>query len=337
MTREVGRVAIIGAGGLDARYLFKRLVGMGVNKTNILSFGVKPGSWELSVEDEKAQIFLPLEERYLNQAETVFVFDVEKDALSLIHDWTKTSGAGVFDFRVQVEDGAPLIDPTVDGFSFKAPAFPLVFPAPEALYLANILGRISDGDLGAVDCTIYQPASVRGERGVGELFHQSTQLLNFKEAKTEVLGRQSAFALSPFETPALSASLPRQVETLLGRTLPITCTFVMAPLFHTVSVSAFLSVGDAAASEDAIASALNGKELIRRVGSEDWPPPSQLADERIPVLFSKTMSKNKLWLWIQFDDLACGRGALAAKVYKALITQKSVSSRKSGSVSNSPA
>jgi len=311
------KIAIVGAGSLDAKELYRRLVASGFDRENILTFGSKVGPWEISLEDEEAEVFLPLERQYLAGADFVFVFACDGEARRRVAEWTDAIGATLVDSGGTPAAGDAPSDPFGDLSLLKRGDGSVVIPSPAPLYLASFLGHIPESGHLQVDCTVFEPASTLGEAGVQELFHQAASLLNFQAVPTETFGTQSAFSLTP-STRWDGESFERQVKSLLGRELEIASVGVTAPLFHVYTISTFIGVENAQEIEKEVRYSVGNHGPFRLLEDAAWPDYAKVADSPIPLAAIRSLSGNKLWVWLQFNHVGCGTGALADKVLSRL-------------------
>ncbi len=311
-------VAVIGAGTLEAKELYKKLVESGVPKSSLLTFGNRVGPWQISLQDETADVFIPLEKNYLDQAGVVFVCDLEIDSRETVMEWVRESGAVLLDLSVDADRDSGWADPLLPVAELRNYGLEYVMPEPEALYLARLLRAIPSGSASAADCHLFVPASHKGEAGIQELYNQSVNLMNFKEIPTEVFGRQVAFNLVPAQDGGEGAVFARQVSGLSGLDLRITRVAVLTPVFHSMTLSAMIQVNDALEAEQALRQESDSSGVFHVVGDEAWPAPSEAVALEKPVIGMRALSETLLWLWLTYDNIRSGKVGLATRVFGTL-------------------
>ncbi len=311
-------VAIIGAGTLEAKELYKKLLESGVPKNSLMTFGNKVGPWQISLEDETADIFLPLEKAYLDKAEVVFMCALERESREVVMEWVRESGAVLMDLGLDADRDSGWADPLLPYSELKNYGLEYVMPEPEALYLARLLRAVPAGSATAVDCHLFVPASHKGEAGIQELYNQSINLMNFKEIPTDVFGRQVAFNLVPAQDTGEGAVFARQLACLSGLDLRITRVAVLTPVFHSMTLSALVQVDDALEAEQSLRKAAGASGIFHMVGDEAWPAPSEAVALEKPVIGMRALSETLLWLWLTYDNIRSGKVGLAARVFGTL-------------------
>ena len=112
--RKQKRIAIIGAGDLAAQDFLKRLLDAGLDANEIITFGSRVGPWEVSLDAESAEIFLPLEKQYLDEATLVFIFSCDQNARRSVSEWSGEIGATLVDASGHPLESETPIDPFGD-------------------------------------------------------------------------------------------------------------------------------------------------------------------------------------------------------------------------------
>jgi aspartate-semialdehyde dehydrogenase len=307
-------VAIVGAASLDAREILDGLTLRGWKKEEILTFGERVGGWELDVEDEAAEVYLPLQEEYLTGCDPVFLCAPNREARDFVLEWAKSSGCTLYDLTCPPGSTEAIWSPfEADGGVGPERGNVLAFPEPESLLLAMTLGGLSPEQVGRVDCTLLQPSSIRGEQGVRELLRQSTDVLNFRPVVTDALGHRLAFSLVPAGGGTEESPFGRQVERLLGWTLPLSWTAVGVPVFHGMVLSSHLETGDALEAEQAVWNSAKALGLIDRFPGEDWVGPGDGSVPERPLLGTRPLSDRILWIWLWFDQVKSGKPWMALR------------------------
>ena len=318
MHPEPGYVALVGAGSLEALELKSRLTELGVEESAILVFGPKLGTWEMSVEDDAAAIYLPLDEELLRKVGTVFLFTSDAEARQFVLGWARGAGALVLDLSLQA--GAPdgWCNPLADADTLRSRGALLSFPAPAALFLGLALKALEGQAIPSVDCHLFLPASIRGEAGVDELFQQSVSLLNFKPLPTEIFGRQVAFNLFPSEAQPGGDVFGDQVRCISNRELTMTLVSMQTPVFHSTALSSLVHVQAAADTEKRMRAVLKKQGYFHLFSGVRWPSPVEVGKLESPILGIRRLRDDVLWIWMLFDNVKAGMAPLAARAFKSL-------------------
>lgn len=309
------RIALIGAGSLLAREVYRGLLDRGLSRDDLLTFGERPGGWEVAVAEEEADLFLPLTGEYLKGCSTVFLCTEEAAAREAVTEWAAASGADLFDLATPPGEGDFLFDPFSGRLPREALERPLRFPEPESLFLGLLLRSIPEGVLGLVQVHLLASASRRGEGAVRELMRQSAALLSFQGRGPSSPGRRLAFTLHPGEGGTEREGFGREVCRVAGRSLPLTWARIETPVFHGASLSALLSVGDALEAEQAIHAGARG--VLRLLEGASWEELSEGEIPETPLLGLRRLSDESLWLWMGLDPLKSGKAWMALKAFEA--------------------
>lgn len=187
----------------------------------------------------------------------------------------------------------------------------LLSPHPGVVLLAHLLHALRGLNPQEAVATLIQPASMRDDAGLEELFEQTRQIVAMTgRSPTPVFGAQLAFNLLPVPLPA------DPVAALLVRVLadapPVALQILQGAVFHSVAASLWVRcAGDP------------GPQAVRKALSEhphleaaDKPrhlgPIDAAASDK--VLFGnvrKDEAGGGFWLWAAMDNLTRG-GALNA-------------------------
>ncbi|MGC8762185.1 MAG: hypothetical protein ACP5VN_00900 [Acidobacteriota bacterium] len=310
------RIALVGAGTLLAREVYRGLLERGLSKEDLLTFGERPGGWEVAVTEEEGDLFLPLTGEYLEGCGTVFLCTGDPAAREAVGGWASASGALLLDLGTPPGEGDLLFDPFSGPLPPEARRRPLRFPEPESLFLGLLLRGVPEGILGPVQVHLLASASRRGEEAVRELMRQSAALLSFQGSGTPASGRRLAFALHPEEGGTERDGFGREVCRVAGRTLSLSWARVETPLFHGASLSALLSVGDALEAEQALLSGARGP--FRVLEGSSWGELEGGEVPETPLLGLRVLSDETLWLWMGLDPLRSGKPWMAIKAFEAL-------------------
>lgn len=314
MNRDDLCVALVGADDIQAHEMADRLREMGVPGHSLLAFGESLGQMELSLDEEGADVLLPLEKEHLRGANVWALFGRDAKARDALAKWADELGALVLDLAAAGSPAIHCLDPRMGREDILALGSYLVLPETPALLLARLLANLEPDSVERVDCHLLLPASGRGEAGVRELFQQSANLLNFKPIPTEVWGRQLAFNVLPLPEALQPELFGAQVRTLWGEPVDVTCVTLQTSVFHGATLSAFVRVRDARKAEEELRAALHpGADFQYQTGAP-WPSPLEASAQETPLVGARSLSEGLLWVWLLYDNVKSGKGSLGASV-----------------------
>jgi hypothetical protein len=314
MSAELTRIAVVGAGDLQAKAFLEALKDAGGTAAQVVPLGAQLGAVELDLsEDTTAEVFLPLEKEHLDGCHWVVLFSRDVAAREAVREWIRGGGQVLLDMAADADSGAGWLDP----LSPEGPVIGeagLSFPEAHAVYVSRMLGHLSGGAIGPVSAQLMLPASRFGEQGVLELYQQAVSLLTFKPAPTDVLPRQTAFNCWP-EPGAGGADLfPAQVRSLAGLPdLRASCVALQTGAFHSTALSITLQMSNATEAVKTLSEALARDETFRAWTGENWPSVMDVAGEGRPVIAASALDPLTLWIWMVFDNAKAGKGVLAAR------------------------
>jgi aspartate-semialdehyde dehydrogenase len=224
----------------------------------------------------------------------------ETTAILLSHDAT-------------VEDGQPV----VAGVNIEAAGSHrvLLSPHPGVVLLANVLHALRELDLEEAVATLVQPASMRDDAGIEELFEQTRQIVAMAgRTAMPVFGTQLAFNLLPTPIPAdpVAAQL-HAVLTEPGRPAPaMALQILQGPVFHSVSASLYVRCRESASAQ-AIRKLLGAHPHLEAAGKPRLlgPVDAAASDKILYGNVRKDETGGGFWLWAAMDNLTRG-GALNA-------------------------
>ena len=233
------------------------------------------------------------------------------DNRPILADLPADTTAILLSLDATVEDGRPVVGgvnaDTAGGHRV------LLSPHPGVVLLSSLLHALRDlGPEGAV-ATLVQPASMRDDAGIEELFEQTRQIVAMTgRTATPVFGAQLAFNLLP--TPLAADPVAAQLHAVLGgpSSPAVALQILQGPVFHSVSASLYLRCRQSASPQTirkALASHLHleAADKPRLLGPAD-------AAARDKILYGnirKDEAGGGFWLWGVMDNLTRG-GALNA-------------------------
>ncbi len=215
-------------------------------------------------------------------------------------------------FDATLEDGHPVVAGINTG---DAPGHRvLLSPHPGAVLLAHLLHALRELELSEAVATLVQPASMRDEAGIEELFEQTRQIVAMtRRQPTPVFGAQLSFNLLP--TPLPADPVAAQISAVLTGSPPsppIALQILQGAVFHSVAASLYVRcAGDP--SVQAIRKALAGHVHLEAADKPRLfgPVDAAASDKVLYGSVRKDEAGGGFWLWAAMDNLTRG-GALNA-------------------------
>jgi aspartate-semialdehyde dehydrogenase len=229
------------------------------------------------------------------------------DNRPLLADLPAGATAILLSLDATVEDGHPV----VAGVNTEAAAGHrvLLSPHPGVVLLANLLHALRELEPREAVATLIQPASMRDDAGIEELFEQTRQIVAMTgRTATPVFGAQLAFSLLP--TPLAADPVAAQLRTVLGESSAMALQILQGAVFHSVSASLYVR---ASASVQSIRKALAAHPHLEAADKPRLLGPADAAasDKILYGTVRKDEAGGGFWLWAVMDNLTRG-GALNA-------------------------
>ncbi|HEY4572423.1 MAG TPA: hypothetical protein VIJ26_00605 [Thermoanaerobaculia bacterium] len=186
----------------------------------------------------------------------------------------------------------------------------LLSPHPGVVLLAHLLHALRELQVEEAVATLVQPASMRGDAGLEELFEQTRQIVAMtRRSPTPVFGAQLAFNLLPVPLPA--DPLTGQLQAVLPG-MPLAVQVLQGAVFHSVSASLYVRCAGSPTLQ-AIRKALAGHPHLEAAERPKHLGPIDAAasDKVIYGNVRKDEAGGGFWLWAVMDNLTRG-GALNA-------------------------
>ena len=215
-------------------------------------------------------------------------------------------------FDATLEDGHPVVAGvnTDDAPGHRV----LLSPHPGAVLLAHLLHALRELELSEAVATLVQPASMRDEAGIEELFEQTRQIVAMtRRQPTPVFGAQLSFNLLP--TPLPADPIAAQLGAVLAGSPPpppIALQILQGAVFHSVSASLYVRCGGDPSAQ-AIRKALAGHVHLEAADKPRLfgPVDAAASDKVLYGSVRKDEAGGGFWLWAAMDNLTRG-GALNA-------------------------
>jgi aspartate-semialdehyde dehydrogenase len=211
-------------------------------------------------------------------------------------------------FDATLEDGHPVVAGvnTDDAPGHRV----LLSPHPGAVLLAHLLHALRELGLSEAVATLVQPASMRDEPGIEELFEQTRQIVAMtRRQPMPVFGAQLSFNLLPVPLPA--DPLTGQLQAVLPG-MPLALQVLQGGVFHSLSASLYVRCAGSP-SLQAIRKALADHPHLEVADKPKHLGPIDAAasDKVIYGNVRKDEAGGGFWLWAVMDNLTRG-GALNA-------------------------
>ena len=244
------------------------------------------------------------------------------DPASTRKSWktARDAGSAIVDLSYALEDepNAAIRSPWIERHLGQTPALelqpgPCVVAHPAAVSLALLVLRAQKaGKVRSVVCTVMEPASEHGQKGMDELHEQTVNLLSFQELPKSVFDTQVAFNLGetygPNSTPTLQSirqRLLKHYQRIAGKdALQPAIQLIQAPIFHGHAFSIYMEMEQPVALGD-LSQALAGEHVTVTRQTEDSPSNVNAAGQG-DILVALTSDENHpkgVWLWAASDNL----------------------------------
>jgi len=222
---------------------------------------------------------------------------------------------GVLDSKPEARICAPLLDEVS-----MSDAWLLVLAHPAATCLALVLSQLASHlTVQRAVADIFEPASERGRRGIGELQQQTLGLLSFKTLEKAVFDAQLSFNLLPAygeealeQLETIEHRIETHLATLLGRAasktvLPLpSIRLIQVPVFHGYSVSVWIEFTGSSIGVEQIKSALVSAQIEIRAAGEEVPTNVDVAAHSGIQAGDIRVDRNNpraVWIWLVVDNL----------------------------------
>lgn len=215
--------------------------------------------------------------------------------------------AVVLSLDATLDDGVPV----VAGVNSDAavPGRALLSPHPAVVLLAHLLHPLRNLDPREAVATLIQPASVRDDAGIEELFEQTRRIVAMTQrAPSPVFGHQLSFNLLPTQLPV--DPLAAELHAVLGGP-PAALQILQGGVFHSFSASLYVRLGGNPTLQ-AVKKALSDNPHLEAADRPKHLGPIEAAASD-KVIFGTVRKDDAggFWLWAVMDNLTRG-GALNA-------------------------
>lgn len=195
----------------------------------------------------------------------------------------------------------------------------LLSPHPGAVLLAHLLHPLRQLAIEEAVATLIQPASMRDDAGLEELFEQTRQIIAMtRRTPTPVFGAQLSFNVLPAPLPA--DPVAAQLCSVLAGALPVALQILQGAVFHAVAASLYVRCANQR-SPQAIRKALASHPFLapadkpRHLGPID----AAASDKVLYGTLRKDEAAGGFWLWAAMDNLTRGGALNAIEIAEAVL------------------
>ncbi len=215
------------------------------------------------------------------------------------------------------EDGLPAVAGVRDAARLGVER--LVSPHPAAVAAALLLDPLAPLAPRRAVATVIQPVSSEGEPGMDELFEQTRGILAFAgKPKGMLFPAQIAFNVVP--AAAETAGVAELARAALGADYPLAIEVLQGGIFHAVSVSLYVELGESPAPAElrkriARSAAVTAVRHPERLG-----PVAAAGEETLQLGAVRAAGgAGAYWIWATMDNLVRGGAANAVALAESLL------------------
>ena len=274
----------------------------------------------LTEDRGEAVVLTALDEDNLAGSKVVFLAgsaESSKRALEIIR--RLKPGPALVDLTYILEDrpAAHVRAPMAEPANYVVPAdTEHVIAHPAAILLAVFLVRLNQiRPVRRSVAHVFEPASERGQRGIGELQKQTANLLTFQKLPKDVYDEQVAFNLlarfgdeAPESLERIETRIEKHLATLLSLNGPVpmpSIRLIQAPVFHGHSVSLWVEF-DESPGVAALEKVLGSAQIDVRGGDLEPPNIVGFAGQSGIAVGAIAPDRNDpraTWFWVVADNI----------------------------------
>ncbi|MFY9824641.1 MAG: hypothetical protein WAM82_24905 [Thermoanaerobaculia bacterium] len=194
----------------------------------------------------------------------------------------------------------------------------LVSPHPAVVLLAHLLHPLREFSPTEAVATVIQPASMKGQPGLEELFESSRQIVAMtSRTATPVFGTQLAFNLLP--APADVETLAGQLHTVLGGPPPVALQVLQGAVFHAIAASVLVRC-PSNPTLAAFRKALGDAPLLAAAAKPRlFGPVDAATGDKVLFGSLRKDETGAFWLWAAMDNLTRGGALNALEIAEAVL------------------
>jgi aspartate-semialdehyde dehydrogenase len=212
-------------------------------------------------------------------------------------------------------DGVPVVAGVNTEAADSGPI--LLSPHPAAVLLAHLLHPLRDLAPESAVATVIQPASMRDDPGIEELFEQTRQIVAMIQRRpSPVFGAQLSFNLLPVPLPA--DPVADQLQAVLGGNPPVGLQILQGGVFHSLSASLYVRLGGNP-SLQAVRKALSEHPYLEVAAKpKHLGPIDAAASDKVIFGTVRRDETGGFWLWAVMDNLTRGGALNAVEIAEAV-------------------
>jgi aspartate-semialdehyde dehydrogenase len=235
----------------------------------------------------------------------------------------------------RMDPGVPLVVPEINPGDLKWHKGIIANPNCSTIQMVITLKPLHDAaKIKRVVVTTFQSVSGTGKKAMDELLHQTTDILNFKDAKPNVYPHQIAFNCLPHIDRFMEGGYTKEelkiadeTKKIMGdNSIRITATTVRVPVFrcHSESVNIETEKKLSANEVKALLSAAPGIIVYDAPEKNLYPLPTDVAGKDevyVGRIREDDSIKNGINMWIVSDNLRKGAALNAVQIAEKLIAE----------------
>src|SRR6185369_15774195 len=283
--RALYRVAIVGAGSLKGKEVAEVLGDRNFPAVDVklLDDDETIGQLE-ALRDEVTFVQNVRAEQFENIDFTFFASD--QDSTRKTWNTARKAGSAIIDLSFALEDerGATVRLPWVErqlgqGLRPDLQPGPAVIAHPASVVLALLLLRVQKtAAIRRVVCTVLEPASEHGQKGMDELHEQTVNLLSFQQLPKNIFDTQVAFNLvaryGEKSVPPLASveqRILKHYRHIAGQGAPVpSLLLAQAPIFHGYAFAVHLET-EGLVDIERLSQSLSGEHVNVTYSADDSP------------------------------------------------------------------
>lgn len=194
----------------------------------------------------------------------------------------------------------------------------LVSPHPAVILLAHLLHPLRGFSPTEAVATLIQPASMKGQEGLEELFENSRQIVSMaSRTTTPIFGTQLAFNVLPASTAAEAAG--DQLHAVLGGAPPVALQILQGGVFHSIAANLLVRC-PSNPTLAAFRKALAGNPVLEAAVKPRLLGPVDAAGSDHVIFGSlRKDDTGAFWLWAVMDNLTRGSAVNALEIAEAVL------------------
>ncbi len=310
----MSRVAVLHPTGLLAKELLESLAGRPALARDVKLYSDDPEEvGALTEAAGAAALVQPWEPGGLEGVEVAFFCGSAAATGRLLDERPATTTAIILSLDATPDLGRPMVAGVGGARAVRGEV--LLSPHPAVVLLTHLLWPLRAVGVEEAVATLVQPASMRGEAGLDEVFGQTREILAMTaRSPMPVFGRQMAFNLLPHPGPI--DPLAAELRAVLGPEPAVSLNVVQAGVFHSFAASVYVRAS-ADPGVKAIRRALADHPYVelsedaKHLGPIEVPGSDKVVVGAVRKETAGAGGAGGYWIWAVMDNLTRG-GALNA-------------------------